>query len=84
MVGVKGGYLVYVDYEIFEVRMLGIFLVWDIEGVVFSKNDNNIIFNFDVIIYLNMDRLVMVCRIYFGKVKDGMECCVELIKYVKS
>lgn len=84
VVGAKGGYLVYADYEIFEARTLGIFLVRDTEGVVFSKNDNNTTFNLDATTYLNTDRLAMACRIHFGKAKDGTERCVELIKHAKS
>ena len=84
VVGAKGGYLVYADYKIFEARTLGIFLVRDTEGVVFSKSEGGTTFNLDATTYLNTDRLAMACRIHFNKAKNGTERCVELIKHAKS
>jgi len=84
VVGAKGGYLVYADYKIFEARTLGIFLVRDTEGVVFSKSESGTTFNLDATTYLNTDRLAMACRIHFSKAKNGTERCVELIKHAKS
>ncbi len=84
VVGAKGGYLVYADYEIFEARALGIFLVRDTEGVVFNKNEDGTTFNLNTTTYLNTDKLAMACRILFNKAKQGTERCVELIKHAKS
>lgn len=84
VVGAKGGYLVYTDYEIFEARALGIFLVRDTEGVVFNKNEDGTTFNLNTTTYLNTEKLAMACRILFNKAKQGTERCVELIKHAKS
>ena len=51
VVGAKGGYLVYADYEIFEARALGIFLVRDTEGVVFNKTEDGTTFNLNTTTY---------------------------------
>ena len=84
VVGAKGGYLVYADYQQFDSRILGLFLVRDTEGVVFKKNTASTGFNLDDTTYLNTDRLAMACRIFVNKSGSEQNRFVELIKYAKS
>lgn len=63
---------------------MGIFLVWDMEGVVFFKKEEVEVFVFNIVIYFNIEKLAMACCIFVGKFQAGEGCCVELIKYVKS
>lgn len=80
--GAKGGYLVYCLYEIFGVRLLGIFLIRDTEGVVFEKDED--LFSINTITYLNTDKLAMAGRIDVDKFMNGNARCLELIKHTKS
>ena len=84
VVGAKGGYLVYADYQQFDTRILGLFLVRDTQGVVFKRNEAANGFNLDDTTYLDTDRLAMACRIYINKSKGGQDRFVELIKFAKS
>lgn len=84
VVGAKGGYLVYADYQQFDAHILGIFLVRDTEGIVFRKKSDASGFNLDDTTYLNTDRLAMACRIHVNKLQEGQNRFVELIKYAKS
>ena len=84
IIGAKGGYLVYVDYELLDSNMLGIFLVRDTEGIVFRKNEEQSSFALDPITYLNTEKLAMACRIHIDRYKKGDNRCVELVKYAKS
>jgi nucleoid-associated protein len=80
--GAKGGYLVYALYEIFDVQLLGIFLIRDTEGVVFQKEED--LFSINPITYLNTDKLAMAGRIDINKFSSGNARCLELIKHTKS
>lgn len=82
--GAKGGYLVYVDYELLESNMLGIFLVRNTEGIVFRRNEEKTNFLLDPITYLNTEKLAMACRIHVDRYQKGDNRCVELVKYAKS
>ncbi len=80
--GAKGGYLVYALYEIFDVQLLGIFLIRDTEGIVFEKDED--LFSINTITYLNTDKLAMAGRIDINKFSSGNARCLELIKHTKS
>lgn len=82
IIGAKGGYLVYADYQIFEQRTLGVFLVRDTEGLVFRRDDGR--FEVDTITYLNIDKLAMACRVHVDKYREGRERYLEVIKHAKS
>ena len=86
VLGAKGGYLVYIDYteELTHQRVLGIFLVRDTEGMVFSKKEEAKAFALNTVTYLNTEKLAMACRIIVDKFKAGEGRCVELIKHAKS
>ncbi len=86
VLGAKGGYLVYIDYteELTNQRVMGIFLVRDTEGVVFSKKEEAEAFALNTVTYLNTEKLAMACRILVGKFQAGEGRCVELIKHAKS
>jgi len=57
VIGAKGGYLVFAEYEHFENKLLGIFLVRDREGVIFRKDQDNKSFKLHTIMHLDTDRL---------------------------
>lgn len=80
--GAKGGYLIYALYEVFEVQLLGVFLIRDTEGMVFEKKDHS--FNLNPITYLNTDKLAMAGRIDISKFSQNNSRCLELIKHTKS
>ena len=63
---------------------MGIFLVRDMEGVVFSKKEEAEAFALNTVTYLNTEKLAMACRILVGKFQAGEGRCVELIKHAKS
>lgn len=84
VIGAKGGYLVYADYQVVETRLISIFLVRDKEGLVFRKDENGQNFQLDTVTYLNTDKLAMACRIHVDKYLQGQERCLEVIKHAKS
>ncbi len=84
VIGAKGGYLVFAEYEHFENKILGIFLVRDKEGVLFRKDEESHTFQLDSIRHLDTDRLAMACRISLDKFQQNSGRFVELIKHAKS
>ncbi|MFT5165848.1 MAG: nucleoid-associated protein [Saprospiraceae bacterium] len=84
VIGAKGGYLVYAEYEHFETRMLGIFLIRDKEGIVFRKNKESNTFNLHSVKHLDTDRLAMACRITLNKFQQNSGRFVDLLKHAKS
>lgn len=84
VIGAKGGYLVYADYEVFGARMIGIFLVRDTEGLLFRKDRQEETFQVDTVTYLNTDKLAMACRIHVEKYRAGQTRCLEIIKHARS
>jgi len=84
VIGAKGGYLVYTDYQLFEQRMIGIFLVRDTEGLIFRRAGEAARFEVDTIAYLDIDKLAMACRINVDKFREGRERYLEVIKHARS
>lgn len=84
VIGAKGGYLVYADYQVVETRLISIFLLRDREGLVFRKDENGQNFQLNTVTYLNTDKLAMACRIHVDKYLQGQERCLEVIKHAKS
>lgn len=79
VIGAKGGYLLYADYTIDEQRMLGMFLIRDKAGLVFSNKDEAAGFELSVTTYLEVDRLAMACRILNGPGRN-----VQLIRHSQT
>ncbi|GJM34846.1 MAG: hypothetical protein DHS20C18_38470 [Saprospiraceae bacterium] len=84
VIGAKGGYLVYADYQHFHSRILGIFLVRDTDGIVFKKQEDQNSFDLHNTTYLNTEKLAMACRIHIDKSQSGQGRFVELIKHARS
>lgn len=82
--GARGGYVVYAHYYFFEQDYLGIFLIRDTEGLVFSRLDETDTFELQSTTYLNTERLAMAGRINITRFQAGNQRCLELIKYAKS
>lgn len=84
MIGAKGGYFVFAEYEHFNEKMLGIFLVRDKEGILFRKNEAESTFELDTVLHLDTERLAMACRITLDKFQQNSGRFVDLIKHAKS
>lgn len=84
IIGAKGGYLVFAEYEHFENKLLGIFLVRDREGMIFRKDDEGKNFKLHTIMHLDTERLAMACRITLNKFQQNSGRFVDLIKFAKS
>jgi len=84
VIGAKGGYLVFSEYEHFDAKTLGIFLVRDREGMIFRKDQEGQNFLVHKIMHLDTDRLAMACRITLDKFQQNSGRFVDLIKFAKS
>lgn len=62
VVGAKGGYVVYADYEYYK-HYLGVFIVRNKLGTGFSSNRKSMIFNVEDISHIDFENLAMACRI---------------------
>lgn len=82
--GAKGGYLVYTHYEHNQEQWLGIFLVRNTEGLVFSKDESRHALSLNAVTYLQVDKLALACRIRLGRYDEGVGACVEMMKYAKT
>lgn len=85
--GAKGGYLVYAFYSAesggHEDNMLGIFLVRDTQGLVFTHTQAGQ-FQLHPTTYLDIDRMAMAGRIKIRKGKADWQPSAEVIKHARS
>lgn len=79
VIGAKGGYLLYADYTLEEQRMLGMFLIRDKAGLIFSPRQDEGGFQLDVTTFLDVDHLAMACRILNGPGRN-----VQLIRHART
>ncbi|MEP4597576.1 MAG: nucleoid-associated protein [Cyclobacteriaceae bacterium] len=64
--GAKGGYFVFVDYFTTK-RYLGVFLIRDTDGILFSYDETSSEYSINTVTYLNIEKLAMACRIDIEK-----------------
>ncbi len=69
----KGGFYVFVEYVFNDQTYYGIFLVRDVNGILFNKNTNKNKVEVQSVVYMNTDKLAMACRITKAKylINDG-------------
>ncbi len=84
VIGAKGGYLVFTDYQQDDQPLVAIFLVRDTEGLLFRKDQDSRAFELDTITYLNTEKLAMAGRIDIRKYREGRGRYLELIKHARS
>lgn len=76
----KGGFFVFCEYKVNNVSFIGVFLVRDIEGVLFNKDNQNQTFRINEIRYLDTNKLAMGARINIQKLTDGDNNHIALTK----
>ena len=87
IVGAKGGYLVYAFYSTgegaHEQHLLGIFLVRDTNGLVFTTGSSGS-FQLNPSTYLDIDRMALACRIILRKGEGSERPHLEVIKHART
>jgi nucleoid-associated protein YejK len=87
VVGAKGGYLVYAFYStgegVHEQHLLGIFLVRDTNGLVFTSGSSGS-FQLSPSTYLDIDRMALACRIILRKGEGRDQPHLEVIKHART
>lgn len=66
-----GGYFVYIAYVYRNTNYLGVFVVRDIEQIIFNKEDNSDTFVVDTTTVINTDKLAMAVRIDIDRLVNG-------------
>jgi len=80
----KGGFLVFTDYVVNNVRFFGIYLIRDVEGMLFQKNESAHSFAVNLTKYLDTNKLAMGCRINIDKLQNEDSNHLSLIKSGQS
>jgi len=80
----KGGFLVYAEYQINNTRFVSIYLIRDVEGVLFQKNESDHTFAINTTQYLDTNKLAMGCRINIDKLDNHDSNHLSLIKKGQS
>lgn len=62
LASVKGGYLVFADYESRN-PFIGVYLVRDTNGTIFNQNANGTAFSINKLTHVDFEKMVMACRI---------------------
>ena len=76
----KGGFLVFAEYKVNTMRFLSIYLIRDVEGVLFQKNESEHTFAINTTQYLDTNKLAMGCRINIDKFENQDSNHLSLIK----
>ncbi|GEM_PF-1115688 len=76
----KGGFLVYAEYQINSTRFVSVYLIRDVEGVLFEKNESDHTFAINTTQYLDTNKLAMGCRINIDKLENHDTNHLTLIK----
>jgi nucleoid-associated protein len=79
IVGAKGGYLVFTEYDSVGSNFTSIFLVRDTEGIIFNRTART--YSIEKIDYLNTDKLAMACRINHNKYEEATEKFLTFTKH---
>lgn len=67
----KGGFFVFCEYDLNGIRFIGTYLVRDVEGVLFNKDNVNHTFQINSVRYLDTNKLAMGGRVNIEKLTDG-------------
>ncbi|RZK25468.1 MAG: hypothetical protein EOO43_05460 [Flavobacterium sp.] len=76
----KGGFLVFTEYEVNRVNFFGIYLIRDVEGMLFHKNVGQHSFAVNVAKYMDTNKLAMGCRVNIDKLDNQDSNHLSLIK----
>jgi len=76
----KGGFLVFVEYSVNNTRFAGVYLIRDVEGVLFQKNEKDNTFAINTAPYIDTNKLAMGCRINIDKLENHDGNHLSLIK----
>lgn len=79
----KGGYFVFINYEVEEKTYFGTYLVRDTEGVLFSLADAEDVFEVNSITYLDTSNLAMACRIDIERFTNAEGSYIQFTKHPK-
>jgi nucleoid-associated protein YejK len=79
IVGAKGGYLVFTEYDSVGYNFTSIFLVRDTEGITFNRTART--YSIEKIDYLNTDKLAMACKINHNKYDEATEKFLTFTKH---
>ncbi|RYY00178.1 hypothetical protein EON78_01795 [bacterium] len=76
----KGGFLVFTEYIVNNVNFIGVYLIRDVEGMLFQKNENAHTFAVNTTKYMDTNKLAMGCRINIDKLENHDSNHLSLIK----
>ena len=79
VIGAKGGYLLFADYTIEEQRLLGIYLIRDKPGMVFTEDQEAAGLKLSTVQYLDIDHLAMAARLLAGPGRN-----VQMIRHART
>jgi nucleoid-associated protein YejK len=80
----KGGFLVFTEYEVNKVSFFGIYLIRDVEGMLFHKDESAHKFDVNLTKYMDTNKLAMGCRINIDKLSNQDSNHLSLIKSGQS
>jgi len=80
----KGGFFIFCQYEVNNINFIGVFLVRDVEGVLFNKDNENHTFKISQVQYLDTNRLAMGARVNIEKLDNGDNNHISLTKNTKT
>jgi nucleoid-associated protein len=76
----KGGFFVYCEYDLNGIRFIGVYLVRDVEGVLFNRDNVNHTFQINQVRYLDTNKLAMGGRINIEKLTNNDHNHIALTK----
>lgn len=76
----KGGFFVFCEYDLNGIRFVGVYLVRDVEGVLFNKDNVNHTFQINQVRYLDTNKLAMGARINIEKLTNNDHNHIALTK----
>ena len=76
----KGGFFVFCEYDLNGIRFVGVYLVRDVEGVLFNKDNVNHTFQINQVRYLDTNKLAMGARINLEKLTNADNNHIALTK----
>lgn len=76
----KGGFFVFCEYDLNGIRFVGVYLVRDVEGVLFNKDNVNHTFQINQVRYLDTNKLAMGARVNIEKFTNSDHNHIALTK----
>ncbi len=76
----KGGFFVFCEYSLNSTNFIGVYLVRDMEGVLFNKDNDTHTFKINSARYLDTNKLAMGARININKLTDEDNNHITLTK----